>query len=63
MLKQGREIIAIFQRPAPFGAWGRIAFDGEIPTLPPSPRTPPAEENDDTCDPSPDFYPDEDWPD
>ncbi|MDP5279927.1 HIRAN domain-containing protein [Sphingomonas sp. DG1-23] len=38
MLKQGREVRAIFQRQTGFGAWIRIAFDGEAPVLP-QPKT------------------------
>ena len=34
MLKQGREVRAIFQRQTGFGAWIRVAFDGEAPMLP-----------------------------
>lgn len=57
------EISAVFQRKADFGAWIRIAFDGEMPQLtalmlvePDEPDLPPIE-------PEPDFYPDEIWPD
>ena len=61
------EIRSIFQRPTSFGAWIRLAFDGEAPMLTPSmieeheepgersPRT--------TAQDEPDFYPDEKWPD
>lgn len=35
MIRQGREIAAIFQGMAHSTAWVRVAFDGEQPTLPP----------------------------
>ena len=43
MLAEGKEVHAIFQRKASFGAFIRAAFDGEDPTLPahaPKPETP-----------------------
>ncbi|MCP4619968.1 MAG: hypothetical protein GY844_26460 [Bradyrhizobium sp.] len=63
MLKQGREIAAIFQRQTSFGAWIRIAFDGAQPDLPPETRHEEASTDDFADDPSPDFYPDEEYPD
>lgn len=50
IINAGREVIAIFQEPARWGATVRIAFDGIWPTLPdPKPQQP---KND------PDFWPD-----
>jgi hypothetical protein len=54
MIREGRELQAVFQCEASFGAWIRVAFDGEVPVLP-EPVPPDAQE--------PDFYPDEIWPD
>lgn len=34
MMREGREIAAIFQAYASFGGWARVAFDGEAPVLP-----------------------------
>ena len=34
IMREGREVRAVFQRPAEFGAWIRVAFDGEEPVLP-----------------------------
>lgn len=41
-----RQLVAVFQEPASYGAIIRIAVDGETPTLPPPrpPETPPDEE-------------------
>lgn len=55
LIRAGREVHAIFQDKADFGAWIRVAFDGEEPALP-AQRTADADEE-------PDFYPDEVWPD
>lgn len=64
MIRQGREIQAVFQREAQHGAWIRVAFDGELPIvdLNPSPfvRAPLRAEG---ADPETDFYPDPDWED
>ena len=61
LIREGREVRAVFQAPSAFGAWIRVAFDGELPVLP-EPRA--ADElvgaGDDGVD---DFYPDEVWPD
>ncbi len=35
MIRNGREMVAIFQAPTPYGALVRLAFDGEQPQLPP----------------------------
>ncbi|WP_246346993.1 HIRAN domain-containing protein [Sphingomonas jinjuensis] len=44
MLKNGREIAAVFQAQASFGAWIRVAFDGEKPFLPSIAAAPPPPE-------------------
>jgi hypothetical protein len=54
LILAGREPRAVFQAAADFGAWIRIAFDGEAPVLPPARET---------GDPEPDWYPDEIYPD
>lgn len=56
MLAQGRELRAVFQGASSFGAWIRVAFDGEEPLLP-DPR-PHEHVTDD-----PDFWPDYEPPD
>jgi hypothetical protein len=50
----GREVRAIFQRKARYGAVIRAAFDGEVPILP-EPKEEPAREID--------WWPDEEYPD
>lgn len=61
IILEGREITAVFQAEAERGAWIRVAFDGELPTLSESRPSPPqiAQQR----DLEPDFYPDEIWPD
>jgi hypothetical protein len=61
LIAEGREPRAIFQDKADFGAWIRVAFDGEEPVLPP-PRPARAAVNDQGVDPDPGFEPDPDWP-
>lgn len=46
LLRDGREIAAVFQGPAKFGAWIRVALDGAVPELPPR-RLPAAGGDDD----------------
>lgn len=55
MLRQGREVAAIFQQATPMGAAIRVAFDGAVPVLP--------EVRAAGVDPEPDFWPDEVPPD
>lgn len=62
LLRDGRELQAVFQQAADFGAWIRVAFDGEAPVVGDGSgretvRAEPAQE------PEQDFYPDEVWPD
>ena len=52
MIRQGREVRAVFQASAPLGAWIRAAFDGDVPVLPKAPVP---------VDAEPEFYPDEEW--
>lgn len=61
LMARGEEVVAIFQLRTPWGAWLRVGFDGEVPTLPPEPVVAPPEDS--TADPDPGFYPDEEWPD
>lgn len=58
LIGEGREVRAVFQAATDFGAWIRLAFDGEEPVLPS--QRPVAR---DLADPDPDFYPDDEWPD
>ena len=53
------EMRAVFQRKAAFGAWIRVAFNGEIPRLTDAMLV----EQDEATDVAPEFYPDEEWPD
>lgn len=56
MLRQGRELRAIFQGKTATAGWLRMAFDGEEPTIPPVPLARPAASDDG-------FWPDETYPD
>lgn len=58
MIASGREIKAVFQRRATYGAVIRVAFDGEEPVLPIEADPSPAAEPDDTG-----FWPDPEYPD
>ena len=58
-IMRGCEPVAVFQRAAPFGAWIRVAFDGSTLDLPEEADEPLTMEPDS----SPDWYPDEEWPD
>jgi hypothetical protein len=62
IILEGREVHAVFQAAVERGAWIRVAFDGEAPTLP-APQLPRAKEIEQLSDSDPDFYPDEVWPD
>lgn len=61
LIRSGREVQSVFQARSEWGAWIRVAFDGEVPVVsgeePPIasqlPRPAAAEQ---------DFYPDEEWP-
>ncbi|WP_241233713.1 HIRAN domain-containing protein [Altericroceibacterium xinjiangense] len=55
LIRQGRDVQAIFQETARYGAVIRVAFDGEKPRLPPPARPVPPE--------NAEFWPDEEWPD
>jgi hypothetical protein len=54
LMRQGRTVTAVFQGMTETAGWLRLAFDGEVPTLPAAR----AEEEGE-----PDFWPDEVWPD
>lgn len=60
-MREGYDVVAVFQAPASFGAYIRASFDGSMPEVPdvsqPSMQrpSPPCEERD--------FWPDPEWPD
>lgn len=54
LIREGREIRAIFQQQTDYGAVVRVAFDGAEPVLP-EPRPPRSPEQE--------WWPDEEWPD
>lgn len=56
ILRSGREVQAVFQTADTFGAWIRVAFDGQAPALPLPPETKLVEGDDG-------WFPDESWPD
>lgn len=59
-MNQGHEVQAIFQLATPFGAWLRVAFDGEAPVLPPD-RVLPPHEDAPPIEPEGGWFPDEVW--
>lgn len=64
LIDEGREVQAVFQAGAPWGAWVRVAFDGEVPKVDPS--APPIARRPDMAegaDPDFAFEPDPEWPD
>lgn len=64
LIRQKREVEAVFQREAQHGAWIRVAFDGEKPVVdldPPAFVRAPLRA--DGIEPEPDFYPDPEWED
>lgn len=44
-MRQGHEVTAIFQGLEPWRAWCRVAFDGEVPALPPAAETPSSDDD------------------
>jgi hypothetical protein len=70
VLRDGRRVQALLQRKTKFGAWIRVAFDGEAPVLTPA-MIQAAEEGavgdgditSQISSDAPDFYPDDIWPD
>lgn len=54
LIREGREVLAVFQEHTTFGAVIRAAFDGDRPVLPAARAESP---------PEPDWWPDEEWPD
>jgi hypothetical protein len=70
VLRDGRELQAALQRKTKFGAWIRVAFDGEAPVLTRAMLQAAQDDDQGNDDPhsqvkssEPDFYPDEVWPD
>lgn len=63
IIRQGREVIAIFQNVAEHGAWIRAAFDGETPALPSTPARNEGVDEEPREEPDQDWYPDPIWPD
>jgi len=70
VLREGREVRALLQRKTKFGAWIRMAFDGEVPALTPAMTQAAQDDGQRESDPysqvsaaEPEFYPDEVWPD
>ncbi len=57
------EVEAVFQRQASFGAWIRVAFNGEVPELTEAMTIETPRADGEWRDAEPDFYPDEVWPD
>ena len=64
LMREGCDVVAVFQEHAPFGGYARLAFDGAAPELPPlSVRAPQPPSVGEGADPEPDFYPDPDYDD
>lgn len=60
LIREGREVQAVFQAGASHGAWIRVAFDGAVPVVAPAaPARRMAEAE--RIDPDPEFYPDPIW--
>lgn len=53
LIRQGANIVAVFQEATPGGGLIRLAFDGTTPDLPPRIE----------ADPDPEWWPDEEYPD
>lgn len=64
LINEGREINAVFQAEAPWGAWVRVAFDGEVPVVDLD-AAPVARKHElpEGADPDFGFDPDPEWPD
>ena len=64
LIREGREINAVFQQAAPYGCVIRVAFDGALPAIDPATkpisRRPELAEG---ADPDFEFEPDPEWPD
>lgn len=56
IIRSGREVRAAFQAATEFGAWIRVAFDGQLPIIP-------LDEHEPAVDAEPEFYPDDTYPD
>lgn len=62
LVREGRDVRAVFQRRAPFGAWVRVGFDGNAPELTEAMMAEDGRVAGEFVDAEPDFYPDEVWP-
>ena len=62
LIRDGRELRAVFQVQSQFGAWIRVAFDGEVPELTDAMLGEDGRVAGEFVDAEPDFYPDEVWP-
>lgn len=60
LIREGREVTAVFQELTNYGGVLRVAFDGDQPALPPAKRVEQAYSEE---PPEPDFWPDPEWPD
>lgn len=63
LIREGREVQALFQHKSEFGAWIRVAFDGETQVVGEGSGRDPADASEHELASEPDFYPDESWPD
>ena len=64
IIRQGREVQVMFQASANFGAWIRVAFDGEMPVVDLTARAPePVQVLAEGADSEAEFYPYEAWDD
>jgi hypothetical protein len=60
LMREGRELQAVFQAETAFGAWIRVAFDGAMPVVPDATV---AHIETDQKEPDTGWFPDEVWPD
>ena len=63
IMRDGHEVISVFQGQSTRCAWIRVAFDGEQPVVKDELSARPVPATTHGLDPEPDFYPDEEWPD
>jgi hypothetical protein len=63
LIRHGREVRAVFQEPAAYGAVIRIALDGVRPTLPAAAPSAAAAKKGEQPDEQQDWWPDQEWPD
>ena len=62
LMRQGHKVTAVFQAATPFGAWIRVAFDGELPIVPEGAEQAAIDGTTET-ESGDGFFPDEVWPD